>query len=287
MACSWKRPFSAAFAPDGKTYAFEPADEKRMRLYFEALVQGTCFADTAAEGAADLDMDEPTATMTSFCIGDVVHCRHGLDDQCAHCVGRVVQNVPLFTYCAWCRTCEPCSPAAEFALARLRASELSYPALLALAADLRLGSDHSRVLHSGSGRGYTAVAWAALFPHLAITCLEQSWEAHTAAVHAVSRSESSVQQRVKLFCCDPLDAGDVSEANIMVVSTSGFDDIATARLHVNVQSLPPSARVVLLSQEGPRDVSSGLALHRFVLTHQAYYRTRAGGNLKAQVFLKI
>jgi hypothetical protein len=133
------------------------------------------------------------------------------------------------------------------------------------------------------------MGWARLFPELTITGLEQSGEAHAAAAQAASRLlDNSMRQRVNFFHCDPLaTATDLSEANIVLVNASGYDDVATVRLHASAQSMSVSARIVLLSHEGPRDVSSGLALFRFVLTHQAYYRTHAGGNVKAQVFLKI
>merc|ERR1712226_422927 len=136
----------------------------------------------------------------------------------------MVHNVPLATYDVW-RKATRCNfglSDADLAFPLRPAIGMSYPAIVSLAAFLtpRPGD---QVLHLNSGRACLASAWALLLPRTIFSCVEPSTGLHRAAVQMLPQLDASVQQRVHLHNCDPLDTvAHWGQSNILIVSADVF-----------------------------------------------------------------
>eukprot|EP00928_Gymnodinium_smaydae_P036615 TRINITY_DN25565_c0_g1_i1.p1 TRINITY_DN25565_c0_g1~~TRINITY_DN25565_c0_g1_i1.p1 ORF type:complete len:338 (-),score=64.61 TRINITY_DN25565_c0_g1_i1:143-1156(-) len=250
---------------------------------------------SSAQGSAPM--------FTSFCLGDVVVCGHGLGGRCLQCSGRVVQNVPLPLYVEFCRAYGPSAGSssdglqrpgsASAALARLGAAtsgsagaaELSFAALVSLAATLA-PEPTERLLHLGSGIGAAAIAWALLFPQSAVSGVERRPAAHAVAVAAAERLEPEVRRRLFLHCGDSLASqGDWRQATVILVSPSACEDSELERLTQGLQNVEAGTRVVAISRALD---SRGSAMLGLELVRQAAYRTAIGsGNCTVFIYRKL
>lgn len=233
---------------------------------------------------------------TRFAMSDVVNCRHGPGGCCLQCAGRMPCNVPAEVYGEYCRAFQGvghfshpspeearryCVPARS-----LVAGEVEFAAFAALVSSLGVVPGE-RFLDLGSGLGRAAVAWALLMPQCTAAGIEIRPSLHDAAQSILAGLRESTRQRIHLHCGDCFEC-DWSEATVLLLNSTGFDDALMARVAAKLSDTAPGTRIITLSQPLPSPPGAVTACPPAGLTlvSQALYRM-TWGNATAYVYRRV
>mmetsp|Transcript_73972 Transcript_73972/g.128346 ORF Transcript_73972/g.128346 Transcript_73972/m.128346 type:complete len:352 (-) Transcript_73972:63-1118(-) len=233
---------------------------------------------------------------TRFAMSDVVMCRHGPGGCCLQCAGRTACNVPAAVYGEYCRAFQGVAhfshPSPDEArrysvpARSLVAGEVEFAAFAALVSSLGVVPGE-RFLDLGSGLGRAAVAWALLMPQCTAAGIEIRPSLHEAAQSILAGLGESTRQRIHLHCGDCFEC-DWSEATVLLVNSTGFDDALMARVAAKLSDTAAGTRIVTLSQPLPSPPGAVVACPPAGLTlvSQALYRM-TWGNATAYVYRRV
>eukprot|EP00928_Gymnodinium_smaydae_P007361 TRINITY_DN12653_c0_g6_i1.p1 TRINITY_DN12653_c0_g6~~TRINITY_DN12653_c0_g6_i1.p1 ORF type:complete len:319 (+),score=25.73 TRINITY_DN12653_c0_g6_i1:30-959(+) len=229
---------------------------------------------------------EEWSGQTSFVLADIVSCGHGTNGRCLECTGRQVTNVPVTVYSEYCKAFEGVRPfthpgpleAAAYAVPSrsLVAGECSFASFASLLADAHTSQIGERFLDLGSGVARAVIAFALLFPNCSSAGIEIRPSLHEVACSALARLKLDVQQRVSLHLGDMFTCS-WSEATLLLVNSTGFDEYLMARVAEKLEDAPAATTVITLSQPLPSIAPS------FRLVHTARYKM-TWGNATAFIY---